>query len=209
MGPNSATTGVPSAVPICIAPVSPDANAWARAITAPARWSPKIPAALIDRDPPASPANDHGIDPARREILHQGEPVCHRPALGLVRRPRRDRDHGSFRSDAMCGEPTIGMASRFVTQAEFRGLSVGCHVEGTSCLEESLGGRRRVSGIAVPLETDERGPRDSALRVPEPVPRHERPKETGPQVPVEVEFVRVFGVPDLLGQAEKLVWSGR
>ncbi len=105
----------------------------------------------------------------------------------------------------MCGEPTIGMASRFVTQAEFRGLSVGCHVEGTSCLEESLGGRRRVSGIAVPLETDERGPRDSALRVPEPVPRHERPKETGPQVPVEVEFVRVFGVPDLLGQAEKRV----
>ena len=122
-----------------------------------------------------------------------------------MRRPRRNRNQRPFCPEVMCGEPTIGVASCSVAQAEFRGLPIRRDVEGTSCLEESLGRRWHVGGIVIPLEPDESSPRDSALRIPEPVPGRERPKEPTPQVPVEVEFVRVLGLTDLPRQAGKRV----
>src|SRR6266550_2882297 len=54
VGPNSATTGVPTPVAMCMTPVSPDTTTRARASSAPVSWSENSPAALATAAPPSA-----------------------------------------------------------------------------------------------------------------------------------------------------------
>src|SRR5437016_3222910 len=54
VGPNSATTGVPTPVAMCMTPVSPDTTTRARASSAPVSWSENSPAALATAPPPSA-----------------------------------------------------------------------------------------------------------------------------------------------------------
>src|SRR2546426_3305356 len=54
VGPNSATTGVPTPVAICITPVSPETSTVARASIAPVSWRENSPAALAAASPATS-----------------------------------------------------------------------------------------------------------------------------------------------------------
>src|SRR6266568_7076705 len=54
VGPNSATTGAPTPVAMCMTPVSPDTTTRERASSAPVSWSENSPAALATAPPPSA-----------------------------------------------------------------------------------------------------------------------------------------------------------
>ena len=184
---------------MCITPVSPATTARAPASAAAVSCSENRPAALRARAPAAramaSPAahvlrttHHEQFAPSCREVAGQLAPVLHRPALGEVRRARRQHHERRIRQPVL-GQPLPGALPRGRRQVQLGRVAVGLHVEAARRLEEPLGLRHRVE-VEVALEPDERGPRHAPLAVAAPAAGHHQPECAGAQHAVQVEQVR-------------------
>ena len=200
---------------MCMTPVSPETSARARWSRAPVACSPKVPAAFATlarrrsgsaaaRAASSGPPTMTTDRPSVTAWLISAAPVLQRPALGGVRRPRRDgHDVGlGLRSPPTISQSPPPARSASAPTKNSGGATVGRHAE-IACGGEVALGYRPPIAIAVSLPVNQQGPGPAVLGIGAPVAWHQRAKRPAPEVVVQVEQVGVLVPPELGGQPEQ------
>src|SRR5881275_1634169 len=170
VGPNSATSGVPTPVAMCMTPVSPDTTTRARASSAPVSWSENSPAALtIGFPPPPSAtsccASPRSSGPPTTTGRYPAVPSRSARALQCATGQRLV----AWAAPGASAEPPVGESPlreplrRAVrgagTEAELGRPAVGPSIEAARRLEVALGDRGgRAPAVGVQLGGDEQCP---------------------------------------------------